>query len=220
MTPEVCEESGQAAPLYITAVVGLLFLALVFFAFGEADIQRNGVQGAADAAALAAAKESRSQLEPDLKAHLADPGYLESMFSPSFLGGPDNTCWRASSFAALNRASVVRCQPLADGRWGYEVRLQSDKGMSEDIVPGTEGKKAEAVAVAVVEPRCTFTPEPDNTPDPASSSDPEADPDPEATTTPVGKVRCDGGPDWAVDSEDLTLMPEMADLFSVRLAEN
>ncbi|WP_406284515.1 pilus assembly protein TadG-related protein [Streptomyces sp. NBC_00209] len=217
MTPE---DSGQAAPLYITAVVGLLFLALIFFAFGEADIQRNGVQGAADAAALAAAKESRSLLEPDLKAHLADPDYFESVFSPSFLGGSDNACWRASSFAALNKASVVRCQPLADGRWGYEVRLQSNKGISTDTVPGTEGKKAEAAAVAVVEPRCTFTAEPNSTPDPASSPDTGADPDAEATATPVGKVRCDGGLDWVVDSEDLTLMPEMADLFSVRLAEN
>ncbi|MGC4949969.1 pilus assembly protein TadG-related protein [Streptomyces sp. DT224] len=220
MTPKVCEDSGQAAPLYITAVVGLLFLGLIFLAFGEADIQRNGAQSAADAAALAAAKESRSLLETDLKAHLADPDYLVSVFSPSFLGGPDNACGRASSFAARNKASIVGCQPLADGRWGYEVRLQSKKGMSTDIVPGTEGKKAEAVAVAVVEPRCTFSPEPANTPEPTSSPDTDVDPDPEATTTPVGKVRCDGGLDWVVDSEDLTLMPEMADLFSVRLTEN
>ncbi|MEV5600992.1 pilus assembly protein TadG-related protein [Streptomyces sp. NPDC052299] len=218
MRPEVCEDSGQALPLYITAVVGLLFLALIFFAFGEADIQRNGAQSAADAAALAAAKESRSLLEPDLKAHLADPDYLASMFSPSFLGGSDNACWRAASFAVLNKAGIVRCQPLADGRWGYEVRLQSTKALSTDIVPGTGGKKAEAVAVAVVEPRCTFTPESDNAPEPTSSPDTD-DPDPEATTMPVGKVRCGGDLDWVVDSEDLTLMPDMADLFSVRLAE-
>lgn len=204
-------ESGQAAPLYIAAVTCLLFLALVFLAFGEADVQRNGAQSAADAAALAAAKESRSLLEPDLKAHLTDPEYLESVFNPSFLGGPGNACGKASEFAAMNNAGDVQCRQLTDGRWGYEVRLQSDKGMSTNIVPGTEGKKAEAGAVAVVEPRCTFVPAPD--------SDPDPDADPDATAVSIGKVRCDGGLDWAVDPEALALVPDVADLFTVRLAE-
>ncbi|MFB8084109.1 pilus assembly protein TadG-related protein [Streptomyces sp. NPDC055992] len=221
-------DRGQAAPLYIAAVAGLLFVALIFFAFGEADIQRNGAQGAADAAALAAAKESRSLLEPDLQAHLTDPDYFESVFSTSFLGESGNACGKASQFAALNKATGVRCRPLSDGRWGYEVSLKSDKGVSTDIVPGTEGKKAEAVAVAVVEPRCTFTPAPESTPDPEGTPDPEsspdggteADPDSETEAASVGKVHCDGGQEWTVDPEDSALMPDMADLFSVRLAEN
>ncbi|MEV5656956.1 pilus assembly protein TadG-related protein [Streptomyces sp. NPDC052291] len=218
-------ETGQAAPLYITAVVGLLFFALVFFAFGEAGVQRNGAQSAADASALAAAKESRGLLEADLKTHLADPDFIASVFSPSFLGSPENSCWKASAFGALNKASAVRCRPLTDGRWGYEVSLKSDKGMSTNIVPGTEGKKAEAQAVAVVEPRCSFapepedTPEPESTPDPGSSPETDEDSDPETPAAPVGKVRCDGGKEWTVDPEDPTLMPDVADLFSVHLAE-
>ncbi|WP_242441953.1 pilus assembly protein TadG-related protein [Streptomyces sp. CB02460] len=209
-------------PLYIAAVAGLLFLALVFFTFGEADIQRSGAQSAADAAALAAAKESRSSLEPDLMAHLTDPDYFESVFEPSYPGGPVNTCWKASTFAALNKASLVSCRPLGDGRWGYKVRLKSAKGVSTDIVPGTEGKKAEAVAVAVVEPRCSFTPAPEASPEasPEPSPDTDEDPDPEATDASVGKVSCDGGEEWVVDPEDVALMPDMADLFSVHLAEN
>ncbi|MFG2565907.1 pilus assembly protein TadG-related protein [Streptomyces sp. NPDC048567] len=217
-------DRGQAAPLYIAAVAGLLFAALVFFAFGEADIRRNGAQSAADAAVLAAAKESRSLLEPDLKAHLTDPKYFESVFSTSFLGGPDNACWKASDFAVRNKASVVRCSPLADGRWGYEVRLKSDRAMSTDIVPGTEGRKAEAAAVAVIEPRCAFvaaeSPAPDPDPDPDPDSDPDADADPDPASASIGKIRCDGGLDWSLDPEDPTLMPDMADLFTVRLAED
>ncbi len=175
-------------------------------------MQRNGAQSAADAAALAAAKESRSLLESDLKAHLADPEYFDSVFNTSFSGGPGNACAKASAFAALNKAGDVQCRPLSDGRWGYEVRLKSGKGMSTNIVPGTEGKKAEADAVAVVEPRCTFVPTPD--------SDPDPDAEPNAATVSIGKVRCDRGPDWAVDPEALALVPDMADLFTVRLAED
>ncbi|MGW1184583.1 pilus assembly protein TadG-related protein [Streptomyces drozdowiczii] len=211
-------EAGQAAPLYIAAVAGLLFVALVLFAFGEADVQRNGAQSAADAAALAAAKESRSLVESELKAHLADPDYFRTVFSTSFLGEPDNSCWKASVFATRNKASAVRCRPLADGRWGYEVRLQSDKGMSTDIVPGTEGKKAEATAVAVVEPRCTFVAAESPAPSPDPSAGPDVDPGPAAAS--IGKMRCDGGLDWTVDPEESVLMPDAAALFSVRLAED
>ncbi|NEC67640.1 pilus assembly protein TadG-related protein [Streptomyces sp. SID9727] len=214
MTGRRKAEAGQAAPLYITAVAGVLLVALVLFAFGEADIRRNGAQSAADAAALAAAKESRSLLEPDLKTHLTDPEYFESVFSTSFPGGTGDACWKASDFAARNEAGAVRCRPLADGRWGYVVRLKSAKGMSTDIVPGTEGRKAEATAVAVVEPRCAFVP----VETPAPDADPDADEDPPSAS--IGRIHCAGGLDWSVDPEDPTLVPDVADLFTVRLAED
>ena len=219
----VRDESGQAAPLYIAAVVGSLFLALVFFAFGEAGVQRNGAQSAADASALAAAKESRGLLEAALETHLADSDYFASVFNKPFLGGFGNTCWKASVFAALNKAGDVQCGQLTDGRWGYRVRLRSDKGMSVNVVPGTEGKRAEAEAVAIVEPRCTFVsdpvPDPSTDPDPSAAPSPTTDPNPDAVVPSIGKVRCDGGPVWVVDPDDPTLMPDMADLFSVHLAE-
>ncbi|MGQ4357347.1 pilus assembly protein TadG-related protein [Streptomyces drozdowiczii] len=211
-------EAGQAAPLYIAAVAGLLFVGLVLFAFGEADVQRNGAQSAADAAALAAAKESRSLVESQLRAHLTDPDYFRTVFSASFLGEPDNSCWKASVFAARNKAGAVRCRQLADGRWGYEVRLESDKGLSTDIVPGTEGKKAEATAVAVVEPRCTFVVAASPSPSPDPSAEPDASPDPADAS--IGEMSCDGGQDWTVDPEGAALMPDAAALFSVRLAED
>ncbi|MFF5333112.1 pilus assembly protein TadG-related protein [Streptomyces sp. NPDC013181] len=211
-------------------MVGLIFVALVFLAFGEADVRRNGAQGAADAAALAAAKDSRSLLESDLRSHITDPAYFQSVFDARFPGPAGNACGKASEFAALNKAADVRCRSLSDGRWGYEVSLKSAEGMSVNIVPGTAGKHATAVAVAVVEPRCTFTPEPgsDPTPDPDPTSGEDATPDPDATpdgdsdedSKAIGRVRCDGGRDWAVVPENLTQMPDVADLFSVHLAED
>ncbi|MFE7120718.1 pilus assembly protein TadG-related protein, partial [Streptomyces sp. NPDC057654] len=55
-------DAGQAFPIYITAVVGILFLALAFFAVGQAGAKKNGAQTAADASALAAAQDYRDQL--------------------------------------------------------------------------------------------------------------------------------------------------------------
>ena len=55
-------DDGQAFPIYITVVGGLLFLAFAYFAVGQAAVNRNGAQTAADAAALAAAQEARDQL--------------------------------------------------------------------------------------------------------------------------------------------------------------
>ncbi|MEU8673694.1 pilus assembly protein TadG-related protein [Streptomyces sp. NPDC048560] len=193
-------ESGQAAPLYITAVVGLLFLALIFFAFGEADVRRNGAQSAADAAALAAAQESRSREEMVLRARILDRAYLTLVFNGPFPGSHSG-CMKAYRFAGENDASDVDCRPLFDGRWGYTVGVKSDKGMSANLVPGTEGKRASATSVAVVDPRCTFIPNPD------------------LTSPSPGALDCDTRK-WVIDPKDLALLPDMTDLFTVRLAED
>lgn len=201
MTSRVTQENGQAAPLYVTAVTGLLFLALVFFAFGEADVQRNGAQSAADASVLAAAKGSRSLMSLELKAHVMDRSYYIAAFNAPFLAAP-NGCVRAGDFAARNNAVDARCRPLYDGRWAYQVKLKSDKGMSANLVPRTEGEKAKADATAVVESRCKFIP------------------NPVMTSPSIGEVICNSGLVWTVSPKDLALMPDMADLFSVRLAED
>ncbi|MFI2778439.1 pilus assembly protein TadG-related protein [Streptomyces sp. ALB3] len=180
-------------------MAGLLFLALVFFAFGEADVRRNGAQSAADASALAAAQESRDQLEVDLRAHILDRAYLTHLFNGPF-PGTYNGCAQASRFAARNDAGDVDCAMLFDGRWGFRVGVRSNKGMSANLVPGTEGKRAEADAVSVVKSRCKFIPNPD------------------ATGLSPGTVVCDSRV-WVINPKDLALMPDMSDLFSVRLAE-
>ncbi|MFK4223748.1 pilus assembly protein TadG-related protein [Streptomyces sp. NPDC019890] len=199
-------DTGQATPLYITAVVGLLFFALVYLAFGQADISRNGTQTAADAAALAAAQESRDQL--DLADFVNDlPGLFDGDVT-----GTANGCLEATRFAARNDASVG-CTQLTDGRWGFTVEATSLKPMGDNIVEGTADRHATARATAVVEPRCAFTPrEPDESKGPPGSGDEKEKP-------PLGKLVCDTQ-EWEIDPGHLELLPDVADLFTVRLAED
>ncbi|MEV0574012.1 pilus assembly protein TadG-related protein [Streptomyces sp. NPDC050392] len=194
-------EAGQAAPLYITAVTGLLFLALVFFAFGEADVKRNGAQTAADATVLAAAKDSRRLLKLDLMANVMDRGFYTEVFNTPYVGM--DGCSMAASFGARNDATDVECQPVSDMRWGYHVDLKSRKSMSANLVPGTEGKKAKAEAVAVLDNRgCKFVP------------------NPIITSPSIGTVGCVSGLVWVVSPQSLAAMPDMTLLFDVRLAED
>ncbi|AEN12098.1 MULTISPECIES: pilus assembly protein TadG-related protein [unclassified Streptomyces] len=213
MSSRTHRESGQAAPLYITAVAGLLFLALIFFAFGEADVKRNGAQSAADAAALAAAQESRDALREALMSNLLDGSYLQEIFSGDFLGTYSG-CGQAQRFAARNDAGHVQCS-MESNRWGFRVEVESNKGMSAGLVPGVEGKRATATAVAVVEPRCVFRPneEADDPPLDPGEADDEEKPSP-------GKLVCDDMKDWVIDPEHLDLVPDMADLFTARLAQD
>lgn len=64
MTAKPRGDAGQAFPIYVVMVAGLLFLAFAFFAVGKASATRNEAQGAADAAALAAAQDARDTLGP------------------------------------------------------------------------------------------------------------------------------------------------------------
>ncbi|OAH13801.1 pilus assembly protein TadG-related protein [Streptomyces jeddahensis] len=209
-------EKGQAAPLYITAVVGLLFLAFLFFAFGKADAARNGTQSAADAAALAAAQESRDQLRNGFLQNILDGGYLQDILNGNQIG-TYNGCQAAARFAELNDAELdpdkVTCAQLNDGRWGFTVNLVSKKSMGDTILPGTENKHAKATATAVVEPRCQFQPNEDA--DPPGNGNGNGN----GTKPSPGKIVCDGK-DWPIDPKNLDLLPDMADLFTVRLADN
>ncbi|MFJ8588999.1 pilus assembly protein TadG-related protein [Streptomyces sp. NPDC093595] len=213
MTWRSTSDAGQATPLYITAVVGLLFLALVFFAFGQADVTRNSAQSAADAAALAAARESRDQFETGFLENILVPGYLESVFDGVVLG--ENGCSAAQYFAARNRAELIGsgCQWAGGGRWGFTVHVQSQQSMGKSIIEGTENSKAEATATAVVEPRCTF-----NRNDQDDKPDDGGDEEEEKPVSP-GEFVCEGET-WAIDPENLDLLPEVSDLFTVRLAED
>ncbi|MEV6395152.1 pilus assembly protein TadG-related protein [Streptomyces sp. NPDC051907] len=218
--PQSGRDTGQATPLYMAAVVGLLFFALVYLALGQADITRNGTQTAADAAALAAAQESRDQL--NLADYLEDLGGL---FGDEVIGG--NGCAEAVNFAVKNGAAEeVGCDPLGD-RWGFSVEVTSAEPMGESIIDGTEDDHARAEATAVVESRCDF--EPEEPAEPAEPSEGEDDPDPgeeapdpgedEEQKPSPGKLLCDTQ-EWTIDPENLELLPDMAELFTVRLAED
>ncbi|MET7637068.1 pilus assembly protein TadG-related protein [Streptomyces sp. NPDC005438] len=206
-------EKGQAAPLYVTAVVGLLLLALMFFAFGQADASRNGTQSAADSAALAAAQESRDQLKGGFLENLLDGDYLRDLFNGDLIGTYDG-CQEASRFAKSNGAESVSCQQVGDGRWGFTVDVKSKKSMGKSILPGTDKEHAKATATALVEPKCSFKPDEDED-GPADDDKPGDDDEKPAP----GKLQCDDR-DWVLDPDDGDLLPDMADLFRVRLAEN
>ncbi|WP_374195183.1 hypothetical protein [Streptomyces sp. ISL-1] len=183
----------------------------MYFAFGQADITRNGTQTAADAAALAAAQDSRDQLK--LEDFLDDLGNL-------FDGKPAETadgCAEAARFAARNDADNLHCDALTDGRWGFTVESRSSRPMGDSIIDGTENEHAKATATAVVEPRCSFAP--DESAAPSEGGDDRESANANHRTPSPGKLVCDTK-DWIIDPEKPDLLPDMADLFTVRLAED
>ncbi|MDG9722114.1 MULTISPECIES: pilus assembly protein TadG-related protein [unclassified Streptomyces] len=191
-------DSGQAFPIYITVVAGLLFLAFAYLAVGQAATNRNGAQTAADAAVLAAAQETRDQLAGEWAENVLDPASWQDIFD-GVVPGLDDTCWRADQLAAQNDAQIDACAP--DGLLGYRVEVTADEPVGDSIVPGTESDYARASAIAVIEPSCTFE---------LPEGDTEAD--------VLPKLTCEDQ-DWELDPEDLSELPKPQDLFDVHLAD-
>ncbi|MEU3483352.1 pilus assembly protein TadG-related protein [Streptomyces sp. NPDC033754] len=199
-------DEGQAFPIYVAVVAGLLFLAFAYFVVGQAAFTRNSAQTAADAAALAAAQDARDQLRE---------GWLEVILEPDqwddFLEGKvyyeGHACSRAADFAARNEAALAGrgCERLDPP--GFRVTV---------ITMGSEPRDATASAEAVIEPHCEFTaqePSSEPTPTPTATDDAEEEED-----GPIKGMVCDGDP-WEIDPEDPTTLPDAADLFTVRLSE-
>ena len=143
-------ESGQAAPLYIVMVASLLFLALAFFAVGQAGATRNSAQSAADAAALAAAQESRRSVPAS--------SWGTSLTRTSWTTSSTVTQWVRGGCEArpalLPRMRPtgwpMRCEPgAADGVSPFTLSPKQTVG--DSILPGTEGEYGQAQATAIVE---------------------------------------------------------------------
>ncbi|MFJ9581950.1 pilus assembly protein TadG-related protein [Streptomyces sp. NPDC101191] len=214
-------DAGQAFPVYVTVIAGLLFLGFVYFAVAQAAVTRNGGQTAADAAALAAAQDAREQLRDGWLDVILDPdawdGYLkgDDYFA-------DQACMRAEEYAAKNNAEVMAgdCTPLREGEKGFRVRIRTLDAVGESLVPGTEKQHAVASATAVLEPRCFVDPPeptPPSTPEPTGSSTPTPTPTPSPEPEPITGLVC-GGVEWVIDP-DHPRLPDAADLFTVRLAD-
>ncbi|MFH9061849.1 pilus assembly protein TadG-related protein [Streptomyces coeruleorubidus] len=189
---------GQAFPIYITVVGGLLFLAFAYFAVGQAAANRNGAQTAADAAALAAAQDRRDQLAGAWVKDVLDPTKWPDIFEGN-AEGLQPSCWRAQELAAQNDAQVLSCGP--EGLLGFTVEVETNKSVGESVVPGTAERKSNASATAVIEPLC----EP-----PAGDAGPDVLP----------QLSCEDGKDWKLDPDDLDVLPEPEDLFEVHLADS
>ncbi|SHL27703.1 pilus assembly protein TadG-related protein [Streptomyces yunnanensis] len=218
-------DAGQTLPIYLVAIGGLLFLALAFFAVGQAAASRNGAQTAADAAALAAGQKYREDLREGFLAGFrdgtGDPTAWEELLAGR--GAPsDPACTNAGWYAGRNDAAVSSCTPDS---WptSFAVTVKSRRPVGDSVIPGTGSTHAAAEAKAVVVPRCTFAADaPSTRPTPASTSTPTPTPgggkdggkDPRPTPR---TLTCDGK-GRTLDPDHLQDFPTAADLFSVRLA--
>ncbi|WP_406219796.1 pilus assembly protein TadG-related protein [Streptomyces decoyicus] len=226
-------DAGQAFPLYIVAVGGLLFLALAFFAVGQAAATRNGAQTAADAAALAAGQKYRDLLTKGLLDGLRDGSYETNQAVWKDLlsgrGAPSPAaCESASWFAERNGAELYGsgsgCTPDS---WptSFAVGVRTQKSVGNSVIPMTSSAHGKAEAKSVVEPRCTLDPAGDDTGGPDGKGD-EGDKGDEGGTGGKGKdgprpalveLTCDGKR-WTLDPDHLQHLPDASDLFAVRLA--
>jgi hypothetical protein len=201
MRPPRYGDAGQAFPIYITVVAGLLFLAFAYLAVGQAAANRNGAQTAADAAALAAAQDTRDQLAGKWVDAVLDPAKWQHIFEGD-VDGLDPSCWRADQLAEQNDAHVVGCQP---GILSYDIEVQTDKPVGDSIVPGNADKKSVASATAVIESRCTFPGE-------------EAEEGGGDDAPPLPQLTCEDV-NWHPDPDDPDTLPAPEDLFDVHLAD-
>ncbi len=190
-------DAGQAFPIYITVVAGLLFLALAYFAVGQAAVNRSSAQTAADAAALAAAQDTRDQLAGEWVKAVLDPTKWQDIFEGNGQGLL-SSCWRASQLAQQNGAHLRGCDP--DGPLSYEVEVQTNESMGKSLVPITETTRSRARATAVIEPLCTFQP---------VAAEAEHD--------ELPRLSC--RKNWDLDPKHLTDLPEPQDLFDVHLVD-
>ncbi|MEV6052310.1 pilus assembly protein TadG-related protein [Streptomyces sp. NPDC052107] len=191
-------DAGQAFPIYITVVAGLLFLALAYLAVGQASVNRSGAQTAADAAALAAAQSERDQLAAQWVKVLSDPAKWQEVFDGR-VTFDDDPCGRAGQLAAQNDALLNGCFP--QGLLKYRVDVQTNKSVGRSVVPGSEKYRSTASATAEIKSLCTFKP-------PAGGADGDALP----PLTCNGKV-------WHLKPDDTTGLPKPEDLFDVHLAD-
>ncbi|MCB5182469.1 pilus assembly protein TadG-related protein [Streptomyces antimicrobicus] len=207
-------DRGQAFPIYVVAVVALLFAALVFFVVGRAAVTRSNAQGAADAAALAAAREARDSLLPGV-----DLGALKSEDWTKVLRGaffdPKGACAKAEDFAARNDAKGTCTQD----RLRFTVSVKTDDAVGDSVVPGTSGMHGTADATAEIEPQCTVgpSPKPGSSPSqPPPSDGTPAPPDPPGPVT----IKCRSGDDIVFDPLHPKPWSTLArSLFKVRLVD-
>ncbi|MGA5562319.1 pilus assembly protein TadG-related protein [Streptomyces platensis] len=222
-------DEGQAFPLYIVAVGGLLFLALAFFAVGQAAATRNGAQTAADAAALAAGQKYRELLRESVLDGLRDGSYRSDPTAwKELLNGrgvlSPAACESAAWFAGRNgaRLSGPGCTPDS---WptSFAVEVTTRNPVGDSVIPATSREHASAAAKSVVGPRCTLDPAKDDAggTDGTGGTDDEGDKggkgDKDDDAPAPVEITCDGTR-WTLDPRHLAELPDAADLFSVRLA--
>ncbi|MEW2139718.1 pilus assembly protein TadG-related protein [Streptomyces sp. NPDC005409] len=210
------DDQGQAFPIYVVLVAGLLFAALAFFTVGQASVVRSDAQGAADAAALAAARDARDHLVPGLHLPTLKPEDWKDVLEGGrlYAGG---ACDAARDFAAKNGATA-RCGPPHPPR--FTVEVTTSRTVGDSVVPGVSGQHGTANATAVVEPRCQLSgrvPAPDPSPPPT----PSPSPSPGGHEKPASvEITCKGGGVITFDPAKPQPWSALArTLFAVRLVD-
>ncbi|MCZ1007730.1 pilus assembly protein TadG-related protein [Streptomyces lydicus] len=245
--PRRRRDAGQAFPLYIVAVAGLLFLALAFFAVGQAATTRNGAQTAADAAALAAGQQYRDLLTKTFFDGLRDGSYQSNRAVwKDLLNGrgvsSDTACERAGWFAGRNGADLSGTRTgsgsgCVAGSWptSFAVAVKTRNPVGNSVIPMTKSAYGEAKAKSVVKPRCTLDPATDGPGGTGATGgtgktdgksgeggkdgkDGKGGKDKDAPKATPLEITCDGKR-WTLDPDDLRHLPDASDLFSVRLAQ-
>ncbi|GAA2735455.1 pilus assembly protein TadG-related protein [Streptomyces nogalater] len=191
---------------------------MAYLAVGQAAVNRGGAQTAADAAALAAAQETRDQLADLWLENLDDPASWRAIFDGA---GAGDSCWRADQLAARNDASV-RC--AFDAPLSYVVDARTNKSVGDSVVPGTENVHATAHARAVIEPLCT---PPEELPGPGEEepgppeegTEPSEGGDEPPEEAPLPPLTCEDKV-WHPEPDDTTELPGPEDLFDVHLADS
>ncbi|MFD9079403.1 pilus assembly protein TadG-related protein [Streptomyces erythrochromogenes] len=208
-------DRGQAFPIYVVVVAGLLFAALAFFAVGQASVRRSDAQGAADAAALAAGREARDAVFVGLDLPSVEAGVWQRIVEGDFFQVGE-ACAAAEAFAAKNDAKAT-CRAALPR---FTVTVETNEAVGDSVVPGTSDMRATAKATALIEPKCQLgavvTPSPTPVPSPTSTTPAGGSPSP-APNAPTVTFTCGGK---TVELDPLKPGPLKAltrKLFSVRL---
>ncbi|PWK67771.1 putative Flp pilus-assembly TadE/G-like protein [Streptomyces sp. CG 926] len=213
-------DEGQAFPIYVVAVTGLLFAAFAFVVVGMAGATRSDAQGAADAAVLAAAREVRDNAFDGINLLTLTQDDWEQIVTGDRLVGA-GACAKADVFAGTNDATAVMCQANLPE---FKVSVRTNGTVGDSVIPGSEGVHGTAEAKAVIEPRCSLKP----APSPSPSASPSPSPSPSvppgggggAGTPPSVGFRCKGGATFTFDPTKPGSLTQLArKLFSVRLAD-
>ncbi|MFD7509231.1 hypothetical protein ACFV5N_07770 [Streptomyces sp. NPDC059853] len=171
----------------------VLLAAFLFFVFAQAAVTRSGGQSAADASALAAARESRDHLYELFRDAVQDGDDLADVLEGLDFRTDAACADAAPRLAGQNNARVISC--AADqARTGYTVEVETLDTVGESFIPGTESQTATATATAVVAARCE-----------ARSEEEERI-----------ELDCDER-NWAFDPREDGELPEARDLFQVYL---
>jgi len=137
-------------------MAALFFLGFAYFAVGQATVSRNGSQTAADAAALAAAREMRDEVKDAFLTALeaGDVDKLQALLRGDGMRGV-GACAAAADYANLNHARTQSPCLRVDDPPGYSVTVVNQDSVGESVIKGTESKYAVAHATAVVDAQCT-----------------------------------------------------------------